>query len=279
MLKITKNTRFEAGLITKTGRAICGAGGTKAVLSPPPSAPFPMNIAIAVTFGVASLAAHGVSKLNLKRHQKYRDQRAEQILHEIRSSKNSPAFSLYLRSFITTGKLLEMLEKKTILPFNYDDTDLEIFIASAVEPFAPLVALGKKGEQVGAGRIESSESDWQRLLKLLAEKAKLIFIIPYDSGGTKWEIDFIKKNKLIKKTIFVMPPQGIKSLNWSEQWRKVASSVKISGFQLPSYNTNGMLFSMVSSKKIKHSEDFIVEKSFRKMNKKIQLYCKQVISI
>ena len=279
MIKLTKNTRFEAGPVTKGGRLIFGAAGMNAAMKPPPGVGFPMNIAIIATFGVASFATGGLSKLNLKRHQKYRDQRAEKIFKEISSSNSHPAYTLYLRSFDTTGKLLEILEKKTVLPFTYDDTDLETYIACAVEPFAPLIALGmKKGEQIGAGRIVSDSSNWQKKLILLAKKAQLIFLIPFDSDGIKLEIQFIKNYNLFKKTIFIMPPQAVKKMDWEKRWEKVLNGVKDLGFKLPAYNPQGMLFSMIDGNTLNCKDPFLVEKNFRKMNKKIKSFCNRVLA-
>jgi hypothetical protein len=279
MIKLTKNTRFEAGPIAKGGRLIFGAAGLNAAIKPPAGVGFPMNLAIMATYGVASLATGGLSTLNLKRHQKYRDQRADKIFKEISSSNSHPAYTLYLRSFDTTGKLLEILEKKTVLPFTYDDTDLETYIACAVEPFAPLIALGReKGEQIGAGRIVSDGSTWQKKLTLLAKKAQLIFLIPFDSDGIKLEIQFIQSYKLFKKTIFIMPPQAVKKMDWEKRWEKVSNSIKDLGFKLPAYNPQGMLFSMQNRNTLNCTDPFAVEKDFRKMNKKLKSFCNQVLS-
>ncbi|MCP4622332.1 MAG: hypothetical protein GY850_02260 [bacterium] len=277
MSQATKKTRFEIGPISKATKFVFGVFGFGAVYKPP--APFPMNVAISAFFGGLSLATGGAGKLNLKRHQKYRDQRAENILQDIRSSKKPATFSFYLRSFDTTGKLLEILERKSVMPFQYDDTDLETFIACAVEPFASLLALGMKGEQIGAGRIESDENSWERTMELLAKKAKFLFVIPYDSDGAKTELKFIRNNNLLKKTIFIMPPQAVKQLNWAEQWKRATKGVEEYDYKLPSYNPNGMIFYMINGKTIKYQENFIVEKNFRKMSDKIESFCKKAINL
>ena len=252
-----KKTKFQVGPITKITKNICGGAGFGAVYKPPPGVGFPMNIAMTAFFATASFAVGTVGKLNIKRHQKYRDRRAESILNSILTSNSPNPFSLYLRSFDTTGKLLEILEKKTVLPFTYDDTDLETFIACAVEPYAPLIALGIKGEQIGAGRILCDGSNWENCMEILAKNAKIIFAIPYDTDGTKTEINFIKNNNLIRKTIFVMPPQAVKNLDWKKQWEKATYGIEKFGFNLPRYNPAGMLFYMKNPKEVKYREDFV----------------------
>jgi hypothetical protein len=49
---------------------------------------------------------------------------------------------------------------------------------------APLVALGKPGEAIGAGRIFTDDATWQADIATLMRRAKGILIVPSDRDGT-----------------------------------------------------------------------------------------------
>jgi len=62
--------------------------------------------------------------------------------------------------------------------------DFERLLAIAVDSYAPLIALGRPGEQVGAGRILTTEERWQEDFRKLAEAARLILLMPSAHPGT-----------------------------------------------------------------------------------------------
>lgn len=133
-------------------------------------------------------------------------------------------FCLYLRPFISTGILrvlykirytsehdrtntgwFEVPDDKTVTTFHW--ADLETILSMALEPTFRLVALGRPGEQVGAGRIPSTNETWKDNFLALARNAQGIFILPSQRKGTKWELDQIwQSEELLGKTIFLVPP-------------------------------------------------------------------------
>ena len=70
-------------------------------------------------------------------------------------------------------------------------TDFERVVAEAVENGLPLVAFGRPGEQIGAGRIMTSEERWKEDVALLATAALVIFLFPSTRPGTLWETDWL----------------------------------------------------------------------------------------
>jgi hypothetical protein len=164
--------------------------------------------------------------------QRLRDQRAVQIYDKLKASKpgqRAPPYSLYLRPFTSTGHaripLRSDVYKRGVLagptPGIWDPElgqttrykryvtfgDFETELAKLVEPQAPLIALGRTGEQIGAGRIESDDKDWRVDFELLAEHAKVIFLVPSPHEGTQWEIKSILNDaKLLSKTVLFVPP-------------------------------------------------------------------------
>ncbi len=154
---------------------------------------------------VGAVAA-SVRMWELKRKQRVRDNDAADILNRLERGEK-PRFSLYLRTFGVTGNLpLEQSSEAERLLFGQPHLDFERLLAHAAESDAPLVALGKPEEHVGAGRILTDDATWEQKILRLAEHAVNIFVIPSSRPGTAWEIDMIVCNGLWSKTVFLMPP-------------------------------------------------------------------------
>jgi hypothetical protein len=115
-------------------------------------------------------------------------------------------FTLYLRPFTSTGRVHIPL-KSVVLKRGvtagpatvYDPQlgmtsrfkryvtfgDFETALADFVHSKAPLVALGKPGEQIGAGRIESTDEDRRAKFEQLATHAAAIVLVPSVRPGTR----------------------------------------------------------------------------------------------
>jgi len=81
-------------------------------------------------------------------------------------------------------------------------------LTAAVERTTPLVALGRSGEQVGAGRIKSHNDTWRATFERLAQAAEIIFVLPGDSESVRWEVDWLCANQLLGRCIFLDPREG-----------------------------------------------------------------------
>jgi hypothetical protein len=132
-------------------------------------------------------------------------------------------FCLYLRPFISSGAVhvltsgyeigLSNQKARFRGPFKTDWgikwEDLEAILAEAVLPISPLVALGRPGEQFGAGRWKTQESNWQDLVSDLFRMAELIFVIPSPHEGTLWELrQLLAVDDWRAKTVIVVPSTG-----------------------------------------------------------------------
>jgi hypothetical protein len=160
-----------------------------------------------------------------------------------------PDFSLFLRAFETTGRMPRQEELPLAPGFDprMDEdktTDFERVLAEAVENGLPLVALGGPGEQIGAGRIMTSEERWKEDVALLATAALVIFLFPSTRPGTLWETDWLIQHAILKKTIFVMPSMRKKSIffksggqtyDWRSIWPELASTMRNRGIEFPEY--------------------------------------------
>jgi hypothetical protein len=153
--------------------------------------------------------------------QRNRDRAAKLVALEVtlpRKLQRTP-FCLYLRPFSSTGRLPVVTASLTtqfrtpVIGRDYrtttanEITDLETLLARALVFALPLVALGRPGEQVGAGRIRTTEEDWWTRFLLLARNAAAIIVLPSRNAGTKRELETIfAKPELLSKTAFIIPP-------------------------------------------------------------------------
>jgi hypothetical protein len=172
--------------------------------------------------------------------QEYRDRRAADLYRAITvaipgvplSKRLEASYCLYLRAFDTTQRVKIIVKAWTqrrgpsdpdligmvnIKGFGRTSVyrryavwgDLETLLADRLERLgAPLVALGRPGEQVGAGRVVSTGESWRRDVQQLADGARALLVLPATSVGTTWEIDYILgRPDLLRKSCFLIPPE------------------------------------------------------------------------
>lgn len=137
------------------------------------------------------------------------------------------------------------------------EIDLESLLSNAFSSANPLIGLGKPGEAIGAGRLETSDSDWQVEFKKLVFVAQVILVVPAISSGVRWEIDFLKEHDLLTKCIFVMPP-GLGE-GFAETWQCSIGQLPI---EMPPYSSKGMLYSVDSSGRL-HTKANLAVKTTR----------------
>jgi hypothetical protein len=152
------------------------------------------------------------------RMQRKRDERARSLGNDASGTGSPRNYCLYLRPFTATGKVpICVLDCVTHgrrpngkpLPPHRDRTflDFETVLAMALDSYAPLICLGLSGEQVGAGRIQTSDTTWRKVFLRLASAAHLILLIPSVRKGTAWELKTILEDSaLLSKTVFIIPP-------------------------------------------------------------------------
>lgn len=199
---------------------------------------------------LTGLAGKYLSQRYRRKEQQKRDQRALEILRACQTL--APDFSLYLRSFETTGRTPLDVESELV---GFDSlqldpvADFENSLATAVERGAPLIALGRPGEQIGAGRILTADDDWQEVLALLARHATLVFMAPSTRAGTAWEIDWLVKARCLRKTVWIQPPHvrhflRRSSYDWAAAWGPITKKMQSVGLHPPPYDKGGLLFTL-----------------------------------
>jgi hypothetical protein len=78
---------------------------------------------------------------------------------------------------------------------------------------------------------------------LLARVAQTIIVIPGHTEGCIWELEWLKANCFLNKTVFLMPPEdsywvGNADIEW-EILKKVMDSL---GIEMPPFSKKGALF-------------------------------------
>lgn len=206
-----------------------------------------------VAFALASALSRPMhtllNRIELAWLQKYRDHRANRIFN----AELTVPFALYLRPFAVTDRLgFYGISAK------WGGVDLEALLAHSCRSWGELLALGQPGEAIGAGRIVSSDEDWKNKFHLLAERAKIIIVIPAINEGTFFEIAWLKSNRLLRKTIFVMPPKTLLRMSeraqlaftpnydrtakdYAKNWEDVRARAEDIGLRFPPYAQRGAL--------------------------------------
>jgi hypothetical protein len=110
--------------------------------------------------------------------------------------------------------------------------DAETLIHKACGSDFLLLALGKPGDAIGAGRIATPDKDWIEIFQAVAEKADVIVVVPASSSGTIAEIKYIVERSFLSKTVFI-EPNKVRSFydsnfssitnNYFQEWEKTRS--------------------------------------------------------
>jgi hypothetical protein len=127
-----------------------------------------------------------------------RTEHAEEILRLLRKSAKASPFSVYLRPFATTSKLLARNTNPisgSISPasaYTEKYVDIEALLAKALVDRVPLVSLGLPNAQLGAGKISVADTTWQENVALLLRHASIVFVVAGYQPGTRWELQHLK---------------------------------------------------------------------------------------
>jgi len=206
------------------------------------------------------------------RQQEY-DRTGDLVLHNLRANPTAkvPDFYLYLRAFETTGKLhvplYLRLRRKCVWVYQRLVTDdLESYTSLSVRSIAPLIALGRPGESIGAGRILTDEERWKTDIVTLMRRSKGILLVPSDRPGTVWEMDTLKREGLFSKVVFVMPPRTTGEYDTAARWEAARKAMAVHGLEAPEHQERGMLFRLDCEGKLNTAEPLLLS-SPRKIRK------------
>jgi hypothetical protein len=204
------------------------------------------------------------------------DYTGRRALADLRADPNArvPDFYLYLRAFETTGKLhvplyLRLRRKFIWVGQRLVTDDLESYASLAVGSVAPLIALGKPGEAIGAGRIVTDDASWQADIITLMRRAKGILLVPSERPGTVWEMDTLKREGLLSKVVFIMPPLTKGEYDTRARWNTAKQAMATHGLEAPEHQDRGMLFRLDLDGKLVNVEPLLLS-SPRKIRKSLK---------
>lgn len=194
---------------------------------------------------------------------------ASEVVSILEGREPSESFVLYLRPFGLEGRVVARNPSHSAVImtpgyFEPEFIDAEAVLARLMRRTGPLVALGNpdQEEQVaakerGAGLYYVREGAWKDKLKLLAESARLILVIPWDSESCLWEIGKIKDGSL-HKSIFIVPEElTVIDGKWRgsrqpflepDRWKSIRQTLAEDslGLQIPSAIDRGVAFTLDS---------------------------------
>jgi hypothetical protein len=164
------------------------------------------------------------------------------------------AYYLFLRPFTSTGILgvsHPLFEVPPLTPEQLAESDhsedLESRLSDALTERGPLIALGKPGEHFGAGRIEVTDAVWQQEFAILAKSADRIFVVPSATPGCMWELNWLKRHRLLNRCLFLSPPASTNIEERTSEWASAADRLHAVGIELPGYDKRGKWFAVTET--------------------------------
>jgi hypothetical protein len=188
---------------------------------------------------------------------------AENVLANLERGSPVPRYSLYLRPFFTSDRLVDINDTPNTSPaapgyfYTPKDFDLEESLSGSLKGWAPLIGVGPQASRVGAGTVEVSTDSWKESVASLAKVATFIFVFPGYQAGTLWEIEYLKDKELFRKTAFIRPWLGKKAMSQmsiEEHWRRTQSAFAVLGLTLPPLMTGGYFFSLNDNGSLRHCQ-------------------------
>ncbi len=178
-----------------------------------------------------------------------RDLVAADLFHAIRTGRPVPPFILYLRPFASTDAIAHQHIRaipvgQTGLVVDADRLEFEGEIEAALRGTAPLVALGRPLEHIGAGRIAVPDSHWKAAIEALMRAAALILLLPSPRTGTLWEIDQLIAGGHLARTLILDPPDhGSTRADYDPEaeWRAMQTAFARRGYGLPDDSRTGLV--------------------------------------
>lgn len=212
----------------------------------------------ALSWFVLSMILFAVcASLGQASEQRMQDSNAARLLATLKHQEcrgHEIPFVLYLRPFYTAGQLHFSNPDGSTIPLGYKSVaeqkriDVEQQLEKVFKRVMPFVAVGGGGRSFGAGKVPSSDEEWQSTVRLLTRSATAIFVVPLAGEGTLWEVKWLRESRLIQRTVFVMPAANEKRAQ--SEWTSASSILFGMGLSLPLYDTSGSLFTFDDEGKV-----------------------------
>jgi len=206
-----------------------------------------------------------VSAINSRKKKREKEQ-SKNNRRALAALEKNIDFSLYLRPFDTEDSIV--YDNATVVDkifafvpgnaLNEDAVDFEFYLSSSLENECALYAIGSPTNSMGAAKVFVPDDGWNDTFCDLAKRAKVIFVLPFYTLSTAYEIRWLKENNVLKKVIFIMPddvPVGVVGedfdeknifdVDWvSDKWEKGRKKYAKCGINLPEFCGDGVLFQL-----------------------------------
>lgn len=186
-------------------------------------------------------------------YRSFRNDQQQRLNHWVRRLPPDVPTILYLRPFVTSGRLLVRCSVRSVTErFLYGPRwDLEMALSHAAGTRWQLVAIGDARRAFGAAKLTTSDAQWKDVLEQLATRAELIVIVPLPRPSTLWELEHILgRPEYARKTLVVMPPtfwgptlrgRLLGRPSPAALWKQSRQQVGALGITLPPYRRKGAL--------------------------------------
>ncbi len=192
-----------------------------------------------------------IHRAEIAREQSERDTKAKKTLKQVKATKRSKSdFVLYLRGFAWENNLTTQNMDLTSSGFDAPThIDFETIIERSLRPL-DMVAVGDPSDVYGAGKVQTKNADWKKVVSDLAAAAKLIIYVPSATVGAIWEAEELVISKYLDKSVFLMPMSPTESSSYHNEWNSARTIMGTFGLELPMYQAGGMLFRYYKNKKL-----------------------------
>ena len=186
---------------------------------------------IFVTYLFIKISETILSRRLFSEQRKYNDF-IEEILKEKKDQfPLQQRFVLYLRCFEHDNSI------------NIGNFNFEAALAYSLNQSTDIIALGRGSDQLGPITVQTEDAHWKLRFKELAGDAAAIVMIPAATQGVLWEIETLKRQGYLEKTVFVMPPEPTtKGKKLADGWTAMLAAPELSDFEFPPYHENGCVF-------------------------------------
>ncbi len=132
-----------------------------------------------------------------------------------------------------------------VTPAQETPLSLEAGLARALAPVVPLVYVGggihTAGGSLWAAVGEERNAEWQDFVAWLLPSKEVVFFVPGESEGLQWELFHLIDHGMMRKTVFVMPPEPAQAAAFSprDAWEHTRNAAGTRGLRLPPYEPEG----------------------------------------